>query len=75
MKEDIIKRFIKNICNDFEDILFIGIEENKEALPYSIACINFIYELEEKGISANLNYFSDNLRDSLYEEIKKYIGR
>lgn len=75
MKEDITKMFISNICMDFEDVLLVGIEENKEQFSYSIACINFIYELKEQGINANLNSFSEIIRNELYEECKRYLAR
>lgn len=75
MKEDIAKMVVANLCNDFEDVLLVGIEECKERFPYSIACINFIYELKEQGINANLNYFSEIIRTELYEECKRYLAR
>lgn len=47
MKEDIAKMFIANMCSDLEDVILNGLEEEKEQLPFSTACINFIYELKE----------------------------
>lgn len=75
MRDDITKMLIANLCNDFGDVLLVGIEESKEQFPYSIACINFIYELKEQGINANLNYFSEIIRTELYEECKRYLAR
>lgn len=75
MKEDIAKMVVANLCNDFEDVLLVGIEECKEQFPYFIACINYIYELREQGINANLNCFSELVRCELYEECKRYLVR
>lgn len=75
VKEDIAKMVVANLCNDFEDVLLVGIEENKERFPYFIACINYICELREQGINANLNYFSELVRCELYEECKRYLVR
>ena len=75
MKEEIIKMFAKNISYDLQDIIIVGLNEDKEDMPICTACINFIYELKEKGINAYIEYFSDSLREFIYNEIKKYIGR
>lgn len=75
MKEDIAKMFIANMCSDLEDVILNGLEEEKEQLPFSTACINFIYELKEQGVNVNMNYFSEQLRDNVYNEIKRYLVR
>lgn len=75
MKEEIIKMFAKNIGCDLQDIIIVGLNEDKEDMPYCIACINFIYELKEKGLNAYMDYFSDSLRELIYNEIKRYVGR
>ncbi|MGN1342816.1 MAG: hypothetical protein ACI4VL_06490 [Bacilli bacterium] len=75
MKEDVAKNIFTNICSDFKDVLLVGIEENKEQFPFSIACIDFIYSLKEQGINASLSYFSENIRCELYEECKRYLVR
>ena len=51
MKDDITRNVFANICEDFKEVLIVGIEENKEQFPYSIACINFIFNLKEQGIN------------------------
>lgn len=75
MKKDIKVMFAKNIVADFSDVLLVGLEEEEELFPYSIACINFIYELKEKGINATLNNFNEIIRSELYEECKRYLVR
>jgi len=73
MKDEVMKLFVANICSDFNDVLLVGLEENKEQLPYSIACINFLYELKEKGLSCSMNFFNQNMIDIIYNEMKKYL--
>ena len=73
MKDEVMKLFVDNICSDFNDVLLVGLEENKEQLPYSIACINFFYELKEKGLSCSMNFFNQNMIDIIYNEMKKYL--
>lgn len=75
MKSDIKKIFAKNIVADFSDVILVGLEEEEEQFPYSMACINFICELKEKGINATLNSFSEIIRSELYEECKRYLAR
>lgn len=75
MKEEITRLFVADICGDFKDVILVGLEEQKEKFPYSIACINFLYELKEQGINANLRYFSEIIRSELYEEFKRYLAR
>lgn len=75
MYEEIVKKFAINISNDFQDIIIVGLNEDKESFPYSITCINFLSELKEKGLNAYMDYFSDSFREKIYEEIKRYLGR
>lgn len=75
MKSDIMKMFAKNIVADFGDVILVGLEEEPELFPYSMACINFIYELKEKGINVTLNSFSEIVRDELYRECSRYLAR
>lgn len=75
MKDDITRNVFANICEDFKEVLIVGIEESKEQFPYSIACIDFIYNLKEQGINTTLNSFSKNIRCELYEECKRYLAR
>ncbi len=75
MKDEIMKIFAKDIMSDFKDVLVVGLEEESERFPYSIACINFIYELKEKGINVNMNYFSECVRENIYNEVKSYLER
>lgn len=73
MKDEVMKLFVANICSDFNDVLLVGLEENNEQLPYSIACINFLYELKEKGLNCSMNFFNQNMIDIIYNEMKKYL--
>ena len=75
MKTDIIKMFAKNIVEYFGDVVAVGLDEEQEKFPYCTACINFIFELKEKGINATLNCFSEIVRTELYEECKRYLER
>lgn len=75
MKDDITRNVFANICEDFKEVLIVGIEESKEQFSYSIACIDFIYNLKEQGINTTLNSFSENIRCELYEECKRYLAR
>ena len=49
MKEEIIRKFAINVCNDLQDIIIVGLNEESEKLPYSTACINFLCELKKYG--------------------------
>ena len=35
MKDDITRNVFANICEDFKEVLIVGIEESKEQFPYS----------------------------------------
>lgn len=71
MQEEIKKKIIADICKEFKDIIFAETEENEKALPYLCACVNFICELEQKGIKASFNSFCQDVKAKVYEELKQ----
>lgn len=75
MKEEIIRKFAINVCNDLQDIIIVGLNEESEKLPYSTACINFLCELKKCGLNGYMDYFSESFRELIYEESKRYIER
>lgn len=77
MKEEISKNIIKQLCNYFVDTICVGLEESPDEFPYTLACINFIYELKVKGIYFNFKIISEcfNILESIYNESIKYLAR
>ena len=75
MKEEIKRNVVKEICSDFVDTIIVGMEEYEKDFPYSLAVINFISELREKGINVNTNMFIDIIWDNMYKEFTNYLGR
>ncbi|MDD3340989.1 MAG: hypothetical protein PHN72_02150 [Bacilli bacterium] len=75
MKEEIKRNVVKEICSDFVDTIIVGMEEYEKDFPYSLAVINFILELREKGINVNTNMFIDVIWDNMYKEFTNYLGR
>lgn len=76
MKEEIIKKVITMVCEDYIDTLIVGIEEYEKDFPYTIACANFISELKSKNIIIEFNdVFIDKVRDKIYRETSNYLAR
>ncbi len=74
MRDEVTKEVITKITNNIADTLLIGINENKEELPYTIAVINFILELREKGIVVDFYKTFDSLFiDVINSEINNYL--
>ncbi len=76
MKEEIIKKVITMVCEDYVDALIVGIDEYEKDFPYTIACANFISELKSKNIIIEFNdVFIDKVRDRIYRETSNYLVR
>ena len=45
------------------------LSENGELFPYTNACIDFIMELEEKGIRISFDAFDQDILDKVYREL------
>ena len=76
MKEDVLRKLIESICDDYVDTLMTGIEEYEKNFPYTIACANFIYELKQKNILVDFNIiFDDSIVDMVLRETSNYLAR
>lgn len=76
MREDIMRKLIAMICDDYIEALLTGIEEYEQDFPYTIACTNYISELKEKNIIVEFNdVFIDTVRDRIYRETSNYLAR
>ena len=76
MKEEIIKKVISMVCENYIDTLIIGIEEYEKDFPYTIACANFMSELKSKNIIVEFNdIFIDTILDRIYRETTNYLAR
>ena len=76
MKEEMLKKVIEMVCDDYIDALLVGVEEYSRDFPYTIACANFIAELKEKNIIVEFNsIFIDIVRDRIYRETSNYLAR
>lgn len=76
MKEEIIKKVISMVCENYIDTLIIGIEKYEKDFPYTIACANFMSELKSKNIIVEFNdIFIDTILDRIYRETTNYLAR
>lgn len=76
MKEDIIKKVITMVYEDYIDTLIVGIEEYEKDCPYTIACTNFISGLKNKNLIIEFNdAFIDKVREKIYRETSNYLAR
>lgn len=69
MRKEVIKKIIDGIVQDFGNILVEELSENGELFPYTNACIDFIMELEEKGIRISFDAFDQDILDKVYREL------
>lgn len=75
MKEEIKKDLVRLICNDYIDLILVGIEEYSKYFPYTICCCNFLSDLKKRNITTELNaIFIDKFIDKVYKEFSNYIG-
>ena len=76
MKEEVMKKLVSMVCEDYVDTLIVGIEEYETDFPYIIACSNLISELKSKNIIVEFNdVFIDKVRDRIYRETTNYLVR
>lgn len=63
------------VCDGFNDTLMTCVEEQKDRLPYLMACVNFIYELKQKNIRVEFNeMFTDITLDRIFRETSNYLA-
>lgn len=76
MREEILKKLITLISEDYIETLLTGIEEYEKDFPYTIACANFISELKSKNIIVDFyNTFESSIIDLIYRETSNYLAR
>ncbi|MCI8778286.1 MAG: hypothetical protein HFI87_03980 [Bacilli bacterium] len=76
MQEEILKKLITLISEDYIETLLTGIKEYEKDFPYTIACANFISELKSKNIVVNFyNTFDISIIDMIYRETSNYLAR
>lgn len=69
MKRELIRTIIDTIVNDFGNILVEELSDNSENYPYTNACIDFIADLQTKGITINFDAFDQEILDQVYREL------
>lgn len=76
MKEEILRKLITLISEDYIETILTGIEEYEKDFPYTIACANFMSELKDKNIIVDFyTTFEDRIRDMVYRETSNYLAR
>ena len=76
MREEMLRKLITLITEDYIDILLTGIEEYEKDFPYTIACANFMSELKSKNIVVDFyTTFEVSIRDMVYRETTNYLAR
>lgn len=76
MREEMLRKLITLITEDYIDTLLTGIEEYEKDFPYTIACVNFMSELKSKNIVVDFyTTFEVSIRDMVYRETTNYLAR
>lgn len=76
MREEILRKIITLISEDYIETLLTGIEEHEKDFPYTIACANFMSELKSKNIIVDFyKTFDVSIRDMIYRETSNYLAR
>ena len=76
MREEILRKIITLISEDYIETLLTGIEEYEKDFPYTIACANFMSDLKNKNIIVDFyKTFDVTIRDMIYRETSNYLGR
>lgn len=73
MNKEIIELVVSDICSDFKDIILNGLNDNKEKLPYTISCIEFLSKLNEKGLNYNIHFIGDEMIEIINNEMINYL--
>lgn len=72
---DIKREIVKEICNDYVEVILVGLDEHKEGFFYTTSIINFMESLKTKNIKISIDkVFTDTFIDKIYIETNKYIG-
>ena len=76
MREEILRKIITLISEDYIETLLTGIEEYEKDFPYTIACANFMSDLKNKNIIVDFyKTFDVSIRDMIYRETSNYLAR
>lgn len=76
MREEMLRKLIALVSEDYIETLLTGIEEYEKDFPYTIACANFMSELKSKNIIVNYyTTFDVSIRDMVYRETSNYLAR
>ena len=76
MKEEMLRKLITLVSEDYIETLLTGIKEYEKDFPYTIACANFMIELKSKNIIVNFyTTFDVSIRDMVYRETSNYLAR
>ena len=76
MREEMLRKLITLITEDYIDTLLTGIEEYEKDFPYTIACANFMSELKSNNIVVDFyTTFEVSIRDMVYRETTNYLAR
>ncbi len=74
MQKEVIKSFIHEVVEDFENILIQELNENSEQFPYTNVCVEFIIHLANQGITISLDAFDQEIIDHVYRELITVLG-
>lgn len=75
MSQELVKPLLADIFKDFEAIIIEGILEEQERFPYTIAYINFSKELKDSNILVDMNAFSEEIQNKIYQELSEFLTR
>lgn len=73
MRRDVVYKFITDIVSDFGNMLTEGVLESNDLFPYTSACIEFISNLDAKGITISFHSFDQDIIDKVYRELCEYL--
>lgn len=69
MRKEVVRNVIDEVLKDFGNILVEELCDNQDGFPYTNACIDFIVDLKNKGISIDFNAFDQDILDQVYREL------
>lgn len=76
MREEMLRKLMALVSEDYIETLLTGIEEYEKDFPYTIACANFMSELKSKNIIVTFyTTFDVSIRDMVYRETSNYLAR
>ena len=65
---------IKEILDSFVYAVCMGLEEVEEKFTYTLAVIEFITTLKDKGIIVDMNAFNETITVKVHNEITNYLN-